>query len=88
MGTAIDRQIDIYFSPAAKPLTSSLNLGVLSQMLLSNCLIEPFRNQPSLNEVRSCLLKLFSLQSELQREAKRNQESIDEKDLPFLWILA
>ncbi len=82
------RQIDIYFSPAAKPLTSSLNLGVLSQMLLSNCLIEPFRNQPSLNEVRSCLLKLFSLQSELQREAKRNQESINEKNLPFLWILA
>ncbi|MGD1714880.1 hypothetical protein [Dapis sp. BLCC M172] len=53
------RQIDIYFYPASKPPTSNFNLGVLSQILLSNCLIEPFRNQPSLNEVRSCLLKLF-----------------------------
>ncbi|NES03790.1 MAG: hypothetical protein F6K22_13645 [Okeania sp. SIO2F4] len=57
-------------------------------MLLSNCLIESFRNKPSLNEVRGCLLKLFSLQSELLREAKINQESINEKNLPFLWILA
>ena len=82
------RQVDIYFSPVSKLPISSRNLGVLGQLLSSDCLIEPFRNQPTLNEVRSCLGKLFSVQSELQREAKRNQRSINEKDLPSLWILA
>ncbi|WP_293142498.1 hypothetical protein [Okeania sp. SIO3I5] len=79
--------MDIYFYPASKPPTSNLNLGVLSQILLSDCLIEPFWNQPTLNEVRSCLLKLFYVQSELQRAARRNRESINEIDLPKLWIL-
>ena len=82
------RKVDIYFSPMSKPPTSNLNLGVLGKILLSACLIEPFRNQRSFSEVRSCLLKLFSFQSELQREAKRNQKSIQELDLPNLWILA
>ncbi|NEP83009.1 MAG: hypothetical protein F6K39_35660 [Okeania sp. SIO3B3] len=54
------------------------------KILFSDCLIEPFRNQPTLNEVRSCVLKLFSVQSELQREAKRNQEYIPELYLPNL----
>ncbi len=76
------RQIDIYFSPASKPPTSNLNLGILSQILWSDCLIEPFRNQPSLDEVCSCALKLFSVQSELQREAKRKNLSINEKYFP------
>ena len=34
------------------------------------------------------MLKLFSVQSKLQREAKRKSVSINEKDLPSLWILA
>ena len=80
--------VDIYFSPVSKPPISSFDLGILSTMLLGDCLIESFRNKPTLNEVRSCLLKLFFIQSELQREAKYNQEYITEIDLPSLWILA
>lgn len=78
------RQVDIYFSPVSNPPTSDLSLGVLGKILLSPCLIEPFWNQPTLNEVRSCLLKLFFFQSELQGEAKRNQEYIPELYLPNL----
>ncbi|MGB3508762.1 MAG: hypothetical protein WBA93_05875 [Microcoleaceae cyanobacterium] len=54
------RQVDICFSPISKPFTAPLNLGILGNILLSDCLIEPFRNQPTLTEVRSCALKLFS----------------------------
>ncbi|NEO53207.1 MAG: hypothetical protein F6K54_09015 [Okeania sp. SIO3B5] len=61
------RQVDIYFSPVSNPPSSGLNLGALGKILLSDCLIEAFRNQTTLNEVSSCLLKLFSFQSELQR---------------------
>ncbi|MGK7920819.1 MAG: hypothetical protein AB4080_12525 [Trichodesmium sp.] len=45
------RQVDIYFSPVSKTPTSKLNLGVLDKILLSDCLIETFRNQPTLNKV-------------------------------------
>ena len=81
------RQADIYFSPASKPPISSLNLGILSKILLSDCLIETFRHKLTLNEVRNCLLKLFYIQSELQREATENQELINEIDLPSLLII-
>ena len=38
-------------------------------------------------EIRSCLLKLYSVQGELLRQAKREKRSISEEELPFLWIL-
>lgn len=82
------RPVGMYFSPVSKPPIYSLNLGILSKILLGDCLIELFWNKPTLNQVRSCLLKLFSIQSEFQREAKCNQEFINEIDLPYLWILA
>jgi hypothetical protein len=76
------RPVSIFFSHVSKPPISSINLGILSKILLGDCLIESFGNKPTLNEVCSCLLKLFSIQSELQGEAKCNQESINEIDLP------
>ena len=82
------RQIDLYFSPSPTPETEPPNLGLLSQLVSSPCLIEPFRNQPSKTEIRTCILKLFSLQSDLQRQARRENRSLPETELPRLWILA
>ncbi|EDN68599.1 conserved hypothetical protein [Beggiatoa sp. PS] len=39
-------------------------------------------------EVRQCMLKLFALQSELKRQAKRKKSSVPESALPRLWILS
>jgi hypothetical protein len=40
------RQIDLYFAPAPTPPTEPPSLGLLSKLVSSPCLIEPFRNQP------------------------------------------
>lgn len=56
-------------------------------MVLNPCLLEPFRNQPSKTEIRNCILKLFSLYSELQRQARRESDMLTEIGLPKLWIL-
>ncbi|HAG85839.1 MAG TPA: hypothetical protein DCL61_33040 [Cyanobacteria bacterium UBA12227] len=82
------RQIDLYFAPSPTPPTEPPNLGLLSQLVSNPCLIEPFRNQPSKTEIRTCLLKLLSLQSDLQRQARRENRSLPETELPRLWILA
>lgn len=81
------RQIDLYFAPSPTPPAEPPNLGLLSQLISTPCLIEPFRNQPSKTEIRTCLLKLLSLQSNLQRQARRENRSLPETELPRLWIL-
>ena len=81
------RQIDVWFAPAPQPTGDRQNLGLLGKIVSSPCLLEPFRNQPSKTEIRSCILKLFSLQSELQRQARREDDAITETELPQLWIL-
>lgn len=82
------RQIDVSFIPSPKACMASEPLGLLGQFVVTPCLLEPFRNQPSLTEVRDCLLKLFLTQAEMQRQARRNAEQLPENQLPKLWILA
>jgi hypothetical protein len=52
------------------------------------CLIEPFRNQPDSEEVRSCLLKLYQVQGNFYRQSRREETTITDEELPFLWILS
>jgi len=87
------QQADIWFIPGEVASAERLVLGLLSQMASSPCLLEPFRNPPNLAEVRSCLLKLFLLHGEFQRQSRRDRASgatsdtLKEDDLPRLWIL-
>jgi bisphosphoglycerate-dependent phosphoglycerate mutase len=80
------RQVDLYFSPSSTAPPTA-DLGLLGQMVATPCAIEPFRNSPSNTEIRNCLLKLFSLHSQLQRKANRDRKTLSENDLPVLWIL-
>jgi hypothetical protein len=82
------RQIDVWFAPTPQPAAAPQVLGLLGRFASGACLLEPFRNAPTTTEVRSCLVKLFELQGGLQRKAKREEERIQEADLPRLWILA
>jgi hypothetical protein len=82
------QQADIFFIPTPQLTTNLEPWGLLGRMVATSCLLEPFRNQPSKTEIRSCLLKLFSLQSEFQRRAKREDVELPETNLPQLWILA
>jgi Domain of unknown function (DUF4351) len=80
--------VDVYFVPNAQAAKIPTDLGILGQMVQTPCLIEPFRNQPTPVEVRSCLLKLFQVHGDYHRRAKRRSESLPEGNLPQLWVLA
>lgn len=82
------RQVDVSFVPKQAASTEPQYLGLLDKMASSACLLEPFRNVPSVVEVRNCLLKLYSLHGELLRKARRERNVLLEADLPHLWILS
>jgi hypothetical protein len=77
--------VDVWFSPFAPP---DLSLGLLARIATTPCLIEPYRNAPGFSEIRSCLLKLFLVHSNQQRQARREDASLSEDRLPHLWILS
>jgi hypothetical protein len=79
------QEIDVWFVPTTTSTNSEL--GLLGKMAVTSCLFEPYRNAPNEIEIRSCLLKLYSVQGDLLREAKREKRSISEQELPLLWIL-
>jgi hypothetical protein len=80
--------VDIWFIPSNRPTGDLSELGILASMAQNPCLIEPFRKQPTDKEIRSCLYKLYHLEAEIQRDAKRDEDVISEEELPRLWILA
>ena len=81
------RQIDVYFIPKPQPSNIPETLGLLSQLVTTPSLFEPFRNAASATEICDCLLKLLEVRGDLQRQANRNKTRILESDLPKLWIL-
>ncbi|PSF30449.1 hypothetical protein C7H19_23930 [Aphanothece hegewaldii CCALA 016] len=82
------QEIDVWFVPTNSPSLYAQNLGLLNQMAATSCLFEPYRNAPTESEIRSCLLKLYTVHGELLRKAKREKQSLSEVELPFLWILS
>lgn len=81
------REVDVWFVPSPSPATDPQVLGLLGKMASGTCLLEPYRNPATPIEVRTCLLKLFSLHGELLRQARREGNSLLESDLASLWIL-
>jgi hypothetical protein len=84
---AESREADIWFQPVADSASNRVLLGLLGQLTPSECLIEAFRNPASRSDVRSCLGKLFSLCTAVERKATREKRRIQEADLPCLLIL-
>jgi hypothetical protein len=82
------RFVDICFAPSQQPIANPDTLGLLGRIAKTPCLLEPFRNQPKITGIRNCLLKLFLVQADWQRKARRDAENIPESELPWLWILA
>jgi hypothetical protein len=78
--------VDVFFVPTTQSFPSEL--GLLGRIVQTPCLIEPFRNQPTFEEIRSCLLKLYQVQGNFYRQSRRDETAIADDELPFLWILA
>ena len=83
------RFVDVLFSPTPTSAVNAETLGLLGRIaVLNTTLLEPFRNQPSRTEVRSCLQKLFTVIADAQRKANREDITIAENELAQLWIIS
>ncbi|MBO3459169.1 hypothetical protein G7B40_027815 [Aetokthonos hydrillicola Thurmond2011] len=83
------REIDVYFAPS--PQSAEIDkqvLGLLGRFTTTSSVFEPFRNGVKRSEVRSCMNKLFDVFAQLEREAKRDNTTVNEESLPKLWILS
>jgi hypothetical protein len=80
--------VDVWFVPTLPSSSTVGDLGLLGRIIQTPCLLEPFRNSPSRTEVRTCLLKLIWIQEDQRRKEKQRALSLQESDLPQLWILA
>jgi len=80
------RQIDVWFQPDTATTQEWQSLGWLGQMVVTPCLLEPFRNSTQAVDVRSCLGKLFAVEAAILRKAKRDRVRLTHLDLPHLWI--
>lgn len=80
--------VDIWFVPTTPLGSRGQDLGLLGRIIQTPCLLEPFRNAPSRTEVRTCILKLIWIQEDQRRKEKQRALSLQEIDLPQLWILA
>jgi Domain of unknown function (DUF4351) len=80
--------VDVYFEPNAQAAVAAQEIGLLGRIAQTPCLFEPFRNQPTPFEIRDCLKELYQVHGTYQRKARREQESLQEEALPYLWILS
>jgi hypothetical protein len=81
------REIDVYFIPDGKTSPPE-ELGLLGQFATTSSVFEPFRNPVKINQIRSCMGKLYDLHSTLIREGKKLESNeTNEESLPNLWIL-
>ncbi len=79
------KYVDVWFIPDRNSTEPIEDLGLLGEMAKTPCLLEPFRNPPTREDIRTCLLKLLWI----QEDQRRTQDDEDPNpEAPTLWILA
>ncbi len=79
------REIDVVFQPSTNG-QNAVSLGLLSRMIETTAIFEPFRNPATGDEIRDCIVKSIEMRREQKRDQRR-KESKKTGDLPKLWIL-
>jgi hypothetical protein len=76
------KYVDVWFIPDRNSTEPIEDLGLLGEMAKTPCLLEPFRNPPTREDIRTCLLKLLWI----QEDQRRNQDDDAPKhEAPTLW---
>jgi hypothetical protein len=81
------READLWFELNPESKARRNELGLLGELLTRDALIEVFRNPASAAEIRACQGKLFDLEAEFIRKAKRRKQTVPEEKLPYLWLI-
>ncbi|MEA5605545.1 hypothetical protein [Nostoc sp. UHCC 0252] len=85
--TGSERRGIVLFFPKGTIQTERHSLGLLAKVAQSDCSIEVYYEQIGETEVRSCLHKLLSVFSTLNCHASAEGKTLDDNDLPRLWIV-
>ncbi|MEG4317485.1 MULTISPECIES: flagellar assembly protein H [unclassified Microcoleus] len=85
--TAEVREIDVWFQPTSFDAEYVHSLGLLGQMAATVAVIEPFRNPVNTEGIFSCVVKLLNSRAKLGRQTNREDQRLEERQLPRLWIL-
>ncbi|PSB50081.1 flagellar assembly protein H [filamentous cyanobacterium Phorm 6] len=85
--TAEVREIDVWFQPTSFEGEYVQSLGLLGKMAATAAIIEPFRNPVTAEGIFSCVVKLLNSRAKLGRRANLEEQRLDERQLPMLWIL-
>ena len=82
--------VDIWFSPS-KNSAINYELGIVSKIAKTNCVIVPFEDEPTTEDIYDSFNKLFRLQNDIRRVIKLEQKHISDDELenmmPRLWII-
>jgi hypothetical protein len=78
------RRIDVFFAPYPGVVTDVSELGYLAEMTRQPALLEPFRSALLDKHVHECMMKLFMVFADLERE----HPTVPVTGMPQLWILA
>lgn len=80
------KYVDIWFCPHADGIQTQ-DLGVLGRIVATPCLLEPFRNAPTREEIDGCIGKRYSVLDEQRRRAKQEDRKLTDAEQARLWIL-
>src|SRR5687767_312765 len=67
---AATQKIDVYCLPDPARDAERAQMGVLGELSAEPSLFEPFRNTPTLREIRRCVCKQHTWHNELERRAR------------------
>ena len=79
--------IDVAIAPNPNPKGNPLSLGLLGRVIERRCLLETYRNAPTVEATNICMLKRTWYFQELRRRAKRTKRALTKFDEPLLWVV-
>lgn len=82
-----ERRGIVLFLPQEETQTEKHSLRLLTKVAQGDCSIEVYCEPIDETDVRNCLRKLFSVFSTLNCQAEAEGKTLDENDLPRLWIV-
>jgi hypothetical protein len=91
---ASTQKIDVYCVPDPARDGERAQMGVLGELSAEPSLFEPFRNTPTLREIRRCVCKQHTWHNELERRARASSGASSDADpdappeLPFPALVA
>lgn len=77
---AATQKIDVYSVPDPARSAERVQMGLLGELSSEPSLFEPFRNTPTLREIRRCICKQHTWHNELERRARA---ASSDGDVPF-----